>query len=179
MSNFVIHSEAEQGTPEWLEARNAGIGSTDSSSILGVNPYKTPKEVYLEKIGEGSKFEGNWFTERGKALEPVLRQHFSDAFGKDVLNVPGTLRHPDYDFILASLDGYTEDGELTEFKTATTRKGWGEAGSDEIPAMYLVQVQHAMLVTGTEVTQVGVSFGGLEPEYYTPLDRDWETKMKS
>jgi len=173
------HSSAEQGSDEWLQARNQGIGSTDSATILGLNPYKTPIELWEEKLGRKEPDGTNWFMQRGTALEPVIRQHYCDHFGRAVLNVDGTVRHKEHDFLLASLDGYTECGRLTEFKTATTRKGWGEAGTDEVPAMYLIQVQKAMLVTGLEVADIGVSIGGLEPLYFVvEADAEIQAKIK-
>lgn len=169
----VIFSDAPQGSKEWLEARSKGIGSTDAAVIMGVNKYKTPLELYEEKKGNAPELEDNWFMARGRALEPVLRQHYADTHGKEVKNVPGIVRHPEHKFMLASLDGFTDDGRLTEFKTATVNHGWGEEGSDEVPPAYLVQVQHAMIVTGLKVADVGVSIGGGEPKYYeVPADEE-------
>jgi putative phage-type endonuclease len=159
-------STAPQGTLEWLNARKTGIGSTDSAVILGVNEYKTPIELWKEKRGELSSIEDNWYMRRGRALEPVLRQEYSDRMNKDVLNMDGVLCHPRYRFLLASLDGFTKDDRLVECKTASSAKGWGAEGTDELPAAYLVQVQHAMLVTGFKVTDVVVSIAGGQPRFY-------------
>lgn len=166
-----IITTAKQGSQEWLNARRNGLGSTDCAPALGVSRYKTPLELYQEKRGEVPAFAGNWFTNRGTAMEPVLRQHYCDTFGRSVEVVNGVLCHPQHKFVTASLDGFSLDIDsgherIQEFKTSNTRKGWGEPGSDEIPQEYLMQVQHAMFVTGVEVADVGVSFGGLEPVYY-------------
>lgn len=34
---------------EWVAQRRHGIGGSDVAAILGVNPYKTPYHVWLEK----------------------------------------------------------------------------------------------------------------------------------
>ena len=34
------------------EYRNQGIGGSDAGVVLGVNPYKTPLSLYLEKTGQ-------------------------------------------------------------------------------------------------------------------------------
>ena len=44
---------------EWLESRRKGIGGSDASAILGLNPYSSPLAVYLDKIGKSE----DWFTE--------------------------------------------------------------------------------------------------------------------
>lgn len=166
MPHLVVHSDAPQGSAEWLEARKKGITSTEISAALGVSPYKTPLQLYHEKVTGVSLDDDNWYMARGRAMEPVLREHYARKFGRNVIVQPGVVRNPDLDFMLASLDGYTDDERLAEFKTASTRRGWGEPGTDEIPQVYILQVQYAMIVTGFRVADVGVSFAGQEPQYY-------------
>lgn len=35
----------------WLKSRKAGVGGSDMSTILGLNSFKTPYELWLEKTG--------------------------------------------------------------------------------------------------------------------------------
>ncbi|WP_196802087.1 YqaJ viral recombinase family protein, partial [Clostridium cadaveris] len=37
---------------DWLKERQKGIGGSDVGAILGVNKWKTPFQVYLEKTEE-------------------------------------------------------------------------------------------------------------------------------
>ena len=37
---------------EWLKNRTYGIGGSDASAIVGMNPYKTNIELFEEKTGE-------------------------------------------------------------------------------------------------------------------------------
>ena len=37
---------------EWLKARQKGIGGADVAAILGINPYRTPLDIYREKTTE-------------------------------------------------------------------------------------------------------------------------------
>ena len=97
----------------------------------------------------------------------MIRQHYSDKFGRAVKIPDAILQHPKYNFMIASIDGFSDDGRIQEFKTASTSRGWGEEGSDQIPHNYLVQVQHNLAVTGAQVADVGVSIAGGEPKYFT------------
>lgn len=36
---------------EWLEVRKHGIGSSDAAAALGLNPYKSQLELWMEKTG--------------------------------------------------------------------------------------------------------------------------------
>ena len=35
----------------WLGVRRAGIGSSDAAAAVGLNPYKSPLELWMEKTG--------------------------------------------------------------------------------------------------------------------------------
>jgi len=37
---------------QWLEARKQGIGGSDAPTVAGINPWKSPVELYMEKTGE-------------------------------------------------------------------------------------------------------------------------------
>jgi len=44
---------------EWLKWRKKGIGGSDAAAIAGLNPWKSPIAVYLDKIGETEPIEDN------------------------------------------------------------------------------------------------------------------------
>lgn len=151
----------------WLAERRKGIGGSDVAAILGLSPYRSALDVYRDKRGELVEQPENDAMRWGNRLEPVVRQEYSDQTGRAVL-IPGDmLRHERHDFMLANLDGFTEDGRIFEAKTARTAQGWGEPGSDEVPQGYLFQVQHYMAVTGYPVADIAVLIGGSDFRIYT------------
>lgn len=148
-----------------LEARRKGIGGTDCPAILGISPWKTPLEVYLDKKGLLPPQEDTPSMENGRRREPELRQWYCDITSREV-RVPGIIFSQQHPFMLANLDGITSDNRILEIKTSSTGKGWGEPGSDDIPGVYQCQAQHYMAVTGIEVTDVFVSIMGAPPVLY-------------
>ena len=173
MFNAIALEKAPQGTDAWRAARKRGIGGSDAAAALGIDEYKTPLQLYQDKLSLVPDFEGNWYTERGSALEPVLRKHYAEKFGMEVRVPEHILQHSTHQFMICSLDGFTDNKRVQEFKTSMTSKGWGQEGTDEIPQKYLVQVQHNLIVTGFEVADVSVSIGGGEPKYYeVPADKE-------
>lgn len=158
---------------EWLEERRKGLGSSDIAAIMGLSKWRTPYQVYLEKRGEAADVEENEVMDWGTRLEPAIRQWYSDTTGRTVLQPDKIIRHPQYPFITASLDGFTEDGRIVEIKTSRNSTGWGEPGTDQIPENYTLQVQTQLLVTGFQVADVPVSIGGAPPVIYT-LEADPE-----
>lgn len=166
MFHAVALEKVAQGTPEWKAARKQGIGGSDAAAAIGVDQYRSPHALWLEKTGQSENFEGNWYTDRGLALEPVIRKHYSEKFGREVRVPEHILQHPEHKFMLCSLDGFSDDGRIAEFKTATHYRGWGVDGTDQIPHNYLVQVQHNLAVTGAQFADVGVSIAGNIPRYF-------------
>ena len=158
---------------QWLEERRKGIGGSDIAAIMGLSPWRTAYQVYQEKRKEVESWQGNEATDWGKRMEPALRQWYSDMTGRCVRLPDKIMYHSKFPFMLASLDGFTDDGRVVEIKTARSGRGWGEPGTDEIPDYYALQVQHYMVVTGFEVADVPVSIAGGSPELYeVPGDKE-------
>jgi putative phage-type endonuclease len=134
------------------EERKKGIGGSDAPAVLGVSPWCTPYQVYLEKTGQIDRsLEDSESMFWGRTLEPVIRQRYADVTGRRVIIPDRILRHPGFGFMIGNLDGIAQDNRVLEVKTARTPEGWGEPGSNEIPDPYMIQVQHYMAITAFPV----------------------------
>ena len=143
----------------WLKSRKAGVGGSDMSTILGLNSFKTPYDLWLEKTGrvEPEDISDKWAVVRGNALENELRKRFR-AQHPEMLVTDGTDKQfisRGKPYLRASLDGILqgEDGSfgILEIKTASNRRAgdWhDEDGNLRIPPYYLAQVEFYALVTG-------------------------------
>ena len=135
-------------TPEQLELRKTGLGSSDIAAVVGLNKFRGPLDVYQEKAGLVPGFEGNEFTYWGHALEPVIANRYAEEEGVELMECD-TLVHPDYNFALATPDrSIVGKPTLVEIKCSGMRRStdWGEPGTDQVPAHYLIQCQWQMLV---------------------------------
>lgn len=146
---------------EWLKERQCGIGGSDVGAILGVNKYKTPFEVYIEKtepiteVKEQS--ESAYF---GDIFEDVVAKEFEKRTGKKVRRDRKHYKHNDYPFMVANIDRrIIGENAILECKTANQYllKEWED---EEIPASYLLQVQHYLFVTGAELGYIAALIGG-------------------
>jgi len=154
------------------EARKKGIGGSDAPVVCGLSPWKTPFQLYLEKRGEVEQQEpiNSEATHFGKVLEEIVAQEYMRRTGRKVRKVNDTLVHKKYPFIFGHIDRrVVGERRLLECKTTSSfmRDEWGEPGSDEIPACYIVQVQHYLAVTGFEIADVAVLLGGSDFRIYT------------
>ena len=96
MNNAKVFADTRKMTrEEWLDARRNGIGGSDASAILGLNPYSSPLKVYLDKIGKGEEQETNEAMRQGTDLEPYVAERFTKETGKKVKRCNKILQHPD------------------------------------------------------------------------------------
>lgn len=148
-------------TLEQLAERHSGLGGSDAAPALGLSPYKSALELFLEKREQrGLSASASAALRWGTLLEPVIRQEYATATGRIVRLPTGTLRHAKHAFMLAHVDGVTDDKRVFEAKTARSTEGWGRSGTDEVPHHYLVQVQHYLAITGFAVADIAVLING-------------------
>ena len=138
-------------TAEQIEERRGWMGASDIAAIAGLNPYANAHDVYLEKTGRltpatseamnaGNRFEGPVLDWAEEELGPLDRN----------LLLPA----PDGLPIVARLDAMLhEDRAPVEAKVVglfgpVDPALWGDEGTDDAPAMYIVQVQIQMFCSG-------------------------------
>ena len=147
---------------DWLEYRKQGIGGSDASVVCGINRYKSPVELWMEKTNQLSAQEAGEAAYWGTQLEPFVRAEFTKRTGIKVNLANYILQSEEYPFMLANLDGNCEVLDVGtcgfEAKTASAYKA-GE-WEDTIPDEYMIQVQHYMAVTGYAGFYIAVLIGG-------------------
>lgn len=163
---------------QWLKERRLGIGGSDAAAVLGLSKWKTPYDVYADKLGLADPIPDNEAMLWGRLQEPLIRQQYADRTGRAVTVPNAPLVHPVHAFMRANLDGATDDKRVFEAKTARTAQDWGEPGTDEVPQPYLLQVQHYMAVAGFVVADVAVLIGGSDFRIYeVPADPELQEMM--
>ncbi|HDI3354622.1 TPA: YqaJ viral recombinase family protein [Listeria monocytogenes] len=188
----ILTSIKDMDRTQWLLTRRQGIGGSDAGIIMGLNKYKTAFELWLDKTGqvlpdESAGEAAYW----GNQMEEVIAKEFEKRTGKKVRRSNMMYQHPEHDFMLANVDRFiVGEDALLECKTASAylAKEWE---SDEVPATYLVQIQHYLAVTGKSKAYVAVLIGG-NKFIWKEIDRDeelinqiiafeldfWETNVK-
>ena len=160
---------------EWLKYRTQGIGGSDVSVIAGINPFKSAYTLWLEKTGqiEPEETENN-YTHFGTLLEPIIRKEFTMRTGLKVRQKHMLLQNEEYPFMYANLDGViNEDGEMAIFEAKTASEYKHEIWENEVPAPYILQIQHYMAVTGAKKTYIAALVGG-NKFYWHEIKRDDE-----
>src|SRR5690606_30636257 len=174
MQAEVLTLTVDMSREEWLKARKKGIGGSDAAAIAGLNKWKSPIGVYLDKIGlapdEDMAGEAAYW---GNVMEDIVAQEFSKRTGLKVRRRNAILKHPEHEWMLANVDRLiVGKREGLECKTASEylKDLWE---GEEIPASYLLQCQHYMAVTGYEAWHIAVLIGG-NKFVYKKVERDEE-----
>lgn len=145
---------------EWLNNRKKGLGGSDSSIILGISPFKTNIDLWLEKTGqkEPEDISDDEKVKYGHEAEDSIRNLFMldhpeyELFHDEFM----ILRSNKYPFLQASLDGELTDtntGEhgILEIKTTEImNKQMLDEWKNGIPNHYYTQCLHYLIVTGYE-----------------------------
>lgn len=151
-------------TAEQKELRKTGIGGSDAAAIAGESRYKTPIDLYMQKLGIAE--ESNEESEAaywGSVLEPVIAREFELRQGKKLIIEPNLLRHEKYPWMIANIDRFMpEENAVWEGKTCNQYKTseWGEEFTDQMPNEYLLQCAHYGVVKNPSVVYVSVLIGG-------------------
>ena len=152
---------------QWLELRRRGIGGSDAAAILGMNPWKSPMDVWLEKTGEFSADDepDNEKMYWGTALEDVVAREFMARTGLKVRRRNAILQHRKHRFMIANVDRLVI-GHKAGLECKTAGQYLADDWAMGVPDYYMPQVQHYMAVTGYKAWYVAVLIGGQEFKHY-------------
>ena len=163
---------------EWLTVRRQGIGSSDAAAAVGLNPYKSQLQLWMEKTGrdgalpvvdpDDDQSPMYW----GTLLEPIVAAHYTRRSGHRVRRVNAVLQHPEHSWMLANIDREVvgaSDVQILECKTAGIHGA--RLWRDGVPEYVQLQVMHQLAVTGKQAADVAVLLGGQELQVFR-IERD-------
>lgn len=177
---------------DWLQHRTKGIGSSEVATIVGLNPYETPYQLWRRKVGIDSPIEDNQFMRAGRLLEDAVSRFFEEETNKKIIasskgdwliqskTKPYLQVSPDRLYWVGEKRNNANKGIL---ECKTTQR---QIEKDNLPKHWFCQLQYQLGVSGFQqgaiawLTQ-GKDFGYSEltfvPEFYEWLveqvDRFW------
>jgi putative phage-type endonuclease len=157
--------------------RKKGIGGTDISAIVGMNPFKTPLDVFLDKTGQKEEIPDNENMWWGREMEPVLAKRYEKETGTKLFipkpkTLPYRLQSPEW--YLASPDALVAPSLMiptpvsqggVDFKTSGKPQDWGEPGTDDVPQHYIIQAEWYMGLTGAQWWDIAVLLMGFTRKF--------------
>ena len=163
---------------EWLEVRTKGIGSSDAAAAVGLNPYKSQLELWLEKTGRGDNLpkidpdDDSSPMYWGSLLEVFVAAQYTKKTGNRIRKINAVLQHPEYPWMLANLDReVTGSAEVQILECKTAGMNGAKLWRDGVPEYVQLQVQHQLAVTSKQAADVAVLVCGNEFRTYR-IERD-------
>lgn len=168
--------------------RQNGLGGSDIAALLGMSPYKTPVELWAEKVGHPASQQREGLHLRfGQHLEPFIATEFESQTGLVTQEYLDALVHPEHSFMYAHVDRFVVNeawqpavvegavvaDALLECKTASVynKDEWGPSGTDQVPRAYLLQCIWYMAVTGCSKAHIATLIGNTDFRVYQ-INRD-------
>ena len=157
-----------QGTPEWLEARKGKIGASDIPVVMGVSPYKTPYQLFLEKL-DGQEQKDNYAMRFGRENERKALDLYEKETGLIVID--RVYFHPVHFWMMASCDGVDMDETIiTEVKCHGEKVFEDVLFNDKVPDYDMPQLQAQIETSGINRVHYIAFFDGKIA--YTEVTRD-------
>jgi putative phage-type endonuclease len=147
----------EQGTPEWHVFRKNKIGASDAPVIMKKSPWKTPYQLWQEKLCLSESCKTTVAMERGNELEPIARQALEQLLG---MPLESKIKlHNQRSWMMASLDAISPDERTVAEIKCPGKDDHLIALSGQVPEKYYPQLQHQMEVCLVERVYY-FSYGG-------------------
>jgi len=140
---------------QWLQERSKRIGGSDASAVVGLNPYKTNIELFMEKTGQSvpADISDKSYVQYGHDAEPLLRELFKLDFPEyEVFYEENNLfLNEKYSWGHFSADGWLKDEKgrtgILEIKTTEILQSiQKEKWNKQLPDNYYIQLLHGFLI---------------------------------
>lgn len=140
---------------EWLEARKDGIGASEVATIVGLNPWETPYQLWRRKIGIDPAKPMNAAMNTGHILEDGVAQFWAQATGREIIAAskddfmfidkdrPYLRVSPDRTFWIEGATRNDDNKGILECKTTRMK-----VDPDNLPKYWFCQVQMNLGVAG-------------------------------
>lgn len=168
----------------WLSLREKGIGSSEVGTILGVNPWETPYQLWRRKKGLTPAVEENEAMRAGHLLESAVVKYFEEESGRQVIkSSDGDWLAVDTkrDFLRVSpdrtywLDGKHSNDNKGILECKTTQL---EIDGDDLPKHWFCQLMYQLGVMGYRQGSLAWLIRGRKFGYrYIDFDADFYAYM--
>lgn len=137
---------------KWLKNRASYIGGSDLATILCLNPYCTPFQLWQSRTGKVKTFTGNKHTLAGRFMEDGVAKYWEFETENNLIKRSSditVLRHPEYSFLGGSPD-----------------RRFFPKGSNKLSDRAVLEVK----TTSSKIDYEDIPYGWfLQPNFYTGL----------
>ena len=171
---------------EFTQLRRMGFGGSDSSMLLGVNPFNTITDLIQSKVRTGLSEEEKAIGQltavrKGNDLEPLIIKKATEILDTVVFKPPHMYRFKDYPYLTMNFDGVTDlEGKQyvpVEIKVCTVR---GEKHYNKFKAIFdesrpeneQAQLEQPDIAEANLTIEERAAHYGIPPYYFTQVQQE-------
>ena len=180
---ILYHANVDKlGPEEFALIRRHGFGGSDSSVLMGVNPYTTWEELIQQKASttlsqEELETSNQIAVIKGNDLEPLIIDKFEQVFDMKTLKPTDMYSIKDFDYLKMNFDGVTGTPEQyipVEIKVVTAK---GEQHYNASRAIYIermgwLQQSENFAAHENNSIETKAAQYGIPAYYYTQLQQE-------
>ena len=189
--NIHLTDVSDWDREKWLGYRTKGIGCSEVGSVLNLNPYNSPAQVFHEKLGTIETEEvRNMAILMGNQLEDTvmnLWKHYEEGVKDSIVEnmndgviireaiKPNVYaRNPKYPWLFGGCDGIFEhNGEMAILEIKTISSRTCDKYENGVPPYYICQVQAYMMLFDCNYAELCMLVDGRDFKV-VPFHRDEE-----
>lgn len=160
-------------TAEQLEERYQGIGGSDAAAAVGLSPWKSPVQLWLEKTRrvQPEDLSDNEAVHFGSLLEDIVAQEYARRSGNRVQKWSQPYVHPEHTFMRCNVDRLVQKRDtILEAKTANAFTRWDDGPPDH----YRLQCHHMMITAKKRQSVLAALIGGNSFEWW---EIEWNDEL--
>lgn len=181
---IAVENIDEVSKEDFTQLRRDGFGGSDSSVLVGVNPFNTISDLIQSKIrtelSEEEKAIGKLAAVRkGNDLEPLVISKATEILNNTVFKPPHMYRFKEYPYLTMNFDGVIDmEGKQyipVEIKVCTYK---GEKHYNKFKAFYDESFPEPLRMEQPDVSTANMSIEeraahyGIPPYYFTQLQQE-------
>jgi len=151
-------------TQHQKQQRKKAIGASDVPAILGLSPYRTAYDVWLDKTGQIPDQEETDAMRRGNYLERAILDYAEDQIGEQLIR--NQRRVCTELNLAANCDALVKSSNVPVQAKSSRMFGLYGEGESDVPDAVTAQTHAEMLCTETEFAWVPVLAAALELRMY-------------
>ncbi len=146
----VLLENISENRASWLALRSRSVGSSEIATVVGLNRYQTPLQLWMQKTGRVAPVADNDSMRLGRLMESFIGEKFGRDSGLSVRAADVLLAHPVHEQFTASPDFWVDADSslrLLECKNVSYRRA-SEWADGDCPDHAQAQLQWQLAVSG-------------------------------
>lgn len=166
----VVLEKVSANRADWLDRRSRSVGSSEIATIVGLNKYQTPLQLWMQKTGRLPPPEDNDAMRLGRLMESFIGEKFARDNNKILEPADVLLCHEIHDAFTASPDFWVVGDGLgvegvVECKNVSYRRA-SEWADGDCPDHAQVQLQWQLAIAGLSQGYVAGLVGAQVYEFH-------------